>query len=144
MLNGRTDLHVVQGGSVTGQTYRDDILDQYVKLVRGAVGEEFILMDDNARPHRAKIVADYLESEDIQRMEWPAYSPDLNPIEHVWDALGRKIAELQPPPRTLQELARTLQEQWTLLPHILIDNLINSMNNRCKCCVSVRGDHTPY
>ncbi|GFV22890.1 transposable element Tc1 transposase [Trichonephila clavipes] len=49
-------------------------------------------MDDNARPHRNLAVEELLESEDITRMDWPAYSPDLNPIEHVWDALGRHIA----------------------------------------------------
>ncbi|GBN67089.1 hypothetical protein AVEN_166511-1, partial [Araneus ventricosus] len=40
-------------------------------------------MDDNARPHRALLVDKFLESEDIRRMDWPARSPDLNPIEHV-------------------------------------------------------------
>ncbi|GFX98044.1 myosin-IIIb [Trichonephila clavipes] len=46
-------------------------------------------MDDNARPHRTLAVEELLESEDITRMDWPVYSPDLKPIEHVWDALGK-------------------------------------------------------
>ncbi|GBN76632.1 hypothetical protein AVEN_218484-1 [Araneus ventricosus] len=54
-------------------------------------------MDDNARPHRAFLVDGFLESEDIRRMDWPARSPDLNPIEYVWDALGRAIATHNPP-----------------------------------------------
>ncbi|GFW37359.1 uncharacterized protein TNCV_859661 [Trichonephila clavipes] len=49
-------------------------------------------MDDNARPHRSRLVENMLEAETIQRMEWTACSPDLNPIEHVWDMLGRRIA----------------------------------------------------
>ncbi|GBM62442.1 Transposable element Tcb2 transposase [Araneus ventricosus] len=96
MLDGRTPLHVFERGSVTGVRYRDEILEPYVRLFRGAVGPEFILIDDNARPHRALLVDEFLESEDIHRMDWTARSPDLNPIEHVWDALGRAIATRNP------------------------------------------------
>ncbi|GFT28943.1 uncharacterized protein TNCV_3586131 [Trichonephila clavipes] len=77
--------------------YRDVILEQYVRLFRNDMGAEFLFMDDNAHPHRANIVDECLQSEDITRMDWPAYSPDLNPIEHVWDMLGRRIAARQPP-----------------------------------------------
>ncbi|KFM69431.1 hypothetical protein X975_20349, partial [Stegodyphus mimosarum] len=62
------------------------------------------LQDDNARPHRARIVDDYLQQETIMRMEWPARFLDLNPIEHVWDALGRCLAALNPPLRPLPRL----------------------------------------
>ncbi|GFW31472.1 transposable element Tcb2 transposase [Trichonephila clavipes] len=53
-----------------------------------AIGDDFILMDDNYRPHRAILVEDFLFEEGIVRMEWSACSPDMNTIEHVWDALG--------------------------------------------------------
>ncbi|GFX18523.1 transposable element Tcb1 transposase [Trichonephila clavipes] len=68
---------------MTGHIYRDVILEQHVYLFRGAMGVEFLFIDDNARPHRANIVDECLQSDDITRMDWPAYSPDLNPIEHV-------------------------------------------------------------
>ncbi|GFV88737.1 transposable element Tcb1 transposase [Trichonephila clavipes] len=68
ILRSRTDLHV-QSVTMTGHIYRDVILEQHVRLFRGAMGAEFLFMDDNARPHRANIVDECLQSEDITRMD---------------------------------------------------------------------------
>ncbi|GFU85416.1 HTH_Tnp_Tc3_2 domain-containing protein [Trichonephila clavipes] len=68
ILGSRTDLHV-QSVTMTGHIYRDVILEQYVRLFRGAMGAEFLFMDDNARPHRANIVDECLQSEDVTRMD---------------------------------------------------------------------------
>ena len=143
ILGSRTDLHV-QTGTMKAQIYRDIILEQHVRLFRGAMGAEFVFMDDNARPHRANIVNECLESEDITRMEWPAFSPDLNPIEHVWDMLGRRVAARQPPPTCVPELRRALLAEWSDLPQDQIDNLILSMPRRCTDCISSHGRHTMY
>ncbi|GFT37540.1 DDE_3 domain-containing protein [Trichonephila clavipes] len=75
---------------MTGHIYRDVILEQHVRLFRGAMGAEFLFMDDNARPHHENIADECLQSEDITRMGWTAYSPDLNPIVHVRDMLRRR------------------------------------------------------
>ncbi|GBN59779.1 Transposable element Tcb2 transposase [Araneus ventricosus] len=144
MLDGRAPLHVFERGTVTGVRYRYEILEPYVRLFRGVVGPEFILMDDNERPHRALLVDEFLESEDIRWMDWPARSPDLNPIQHVWDALRRAIATRNLPPRTIQEMETALLNEWDQLPQEMINCLISSMKSRCKPCISVRGNHTPY
>ncbi|GFV51274.1 transposable element Tcb1 transposase [Trichonephila clavipes] len=96
---------------MTSHIYRDVILEQHACLFRGVMGAEFLFMDDNARPQRANIVDEYLKSEDITRMDWPAYSPNLNPIEHVWDMLGRRIAASQASPTCLPELRRALFDE---------------------------------
>ncbi|GBM33737.1 hypothetical protein AVEN_47042-1 [Araneus ventricosus] len=144
MLYGRTPLHVFEKGTVTGVRYRDEILESYVRLFRSAVGPEFILMDDNARPHRALLVDEFLQSKDIRRMDWPARYPDLDPIEHVWDALGGAIATRNPPPRIIQEMKTALLDEWDQLPQEMLNSLISSMKSCCKACISVRGDHNPY
>ncbi|GFU94735.1 transposable element Tcb2 transposase [Trichonephila clavipes] len=120
MIDGRTPLHV------------------------GAYGRDFLFMDDNARPHRANLVDEFLESEDIKRIPWPANSPDLNPIENLWDYLGRAIARRHSPSRDVNALKTALLEEWNLIPQTVINNVISSLKTRCDMCVRVRGDHIPY
>ncbi|GFV29154.1 transposable element Tcb2 transposase [Trichonephila clavipes] len=120
------------------------VLRPHVIPYAGAIGDSFVFQDDNARPHRARLVENMLEAETTQRMEWPACSPDLNPIEHVWDMFGRRIAARPRPPATVRDLEIALLEEWNSIPQSLIDNLIVSMANRCAAVLAVRGDHTPY
>ncbi|GFV60309.1 transposable element Tcb1 transposase [Trichonephila clavipes] len=68
ILGSRTDLYV-QSVTMTGHIYRDVILEQHVRLFRGTMGDEFLFMDDSARPHRANIVDECLQSEDINRVD---------------------------------------------------------------------------
>ena len=97
MFNGRTDLHHLRwwccgcsevqrrGSGITCATFqRCSWFTLY-------------LYGHNARPHRAHLVDDYLEREDIQGMDWPIMSPDMNPIGHAWDALGGRVSACQPP-----------------------------------------------
>ncbi|GFY02167.1 transposable element Tcb2 transposase [Trichonephila clavipes] len=130
MINGCTRLHVVANGTMTGQRYIDEVLLPHVRLFRGAVGDKFVFMDDNTTCHRTLAVQDCLDSEGIQRLVWPARSPDLNPIESVWDALGRQVAGRNYPPTNKNTLIRGLTEEWDKLPQQLLDNVVQSMNRR--------------
>ena len=66
---GRTDLCVINGGTLTALWYRDEILDPIVRPFAGAIGDNFILMQDNPRPHTARVCMDYLNRETIEEMD---------------------------------------------------------------------------
>ncbi|GFV17182.1 transposable element Tcb1 transposase [Trichonephila clavipes] len=102
MINGRTRLHVVAEWTMTGQRYIDEVLLPY----------------------------DCLDSEGIQRLVWPARSPDLNHIENVWDAFGEAVAGLNYPPTNKNTLIRSLTGEWDKLPQQLLDNAVQSSTTR--------------
>ncbi|GFT11492.1 transposable element Tcb2 transposase [Trichonephila clavipes] len=129
MINCRTRLHVVANGTMTGQRYIDEVLLPHVRLFRGAAGDKFVFMDDNATCHRTLAVQDCQDSEGIQRLVWPARSPDLNPIENVWDALGRQVAGRNYPPTNKNTLICALTEEWDKLPQQLLDIVVQSMRD---------------
>ncbi|GFX88911.1 transposable element Tcb1 transposase [Trichonephila clavipes] len=126
-------------GFLMAVRYRDEVIENIVRFYAAAVVPTFVLMDDNARPHRANIVDDYLESEGIARMALSAYSPDLNPIENLWNALGRAVSSRFSLPATLIELETALQEERRLLNSAVVDHLIESMVRSCQVIYSQFG-----
>ena len=140
-VQGKTDLHVIDNGTFPALRYVNEILDVYVRPYAGAVGENFILMDDNARAHRAHLTDQYLEQATIVRMEWPARSPDLNPIEHAWDMLQTAVSSRPVQPASVQELRQSLLEEWDQIPQYKIRRLISSMRRLCQAVIEA-GDIT--
>lgn len=143
-IAGRTELCIIDRGSMTAIRYRNEILGPIVRPFAGVIGPDFILMQDNARPHTARVAIDYLEQEGIDVMDWPARSPDLNPIEHVWDIIGRHVLGRHNPPTTVPQLRQALIEEWDAIPQNTIRRLIRSMPNRLEECLNARGAHTSY
>ena len=141
-IGGRTDLYVIDRGALISVRYRDEMLHPIVRPFTGSIGDDFILIDDNARPHRAKVVNQYLETETIVRMDWPSRSPDFfssswcrgwlplllvvlpvlswllyfNPIEHACDMLQRAISNRHRLPDTRGKLIQALHEEWQRIP----------------------------
>ncbi|GFY16285.1 transposable element Tcb1 transposase [Trichonephila clavipes] len=107
-LGDRTDLYIFKRGSVTAIWYRDEVPESIVRLCAAAVDPTFVLMDNNARPHRAHIVDDYLKRRNC------AYG----------------VSSRFPPPATLIELEIALQEEWRLLNSAVVYHLIESMVRR--------------
>ena len=135
----KTDLvHVLR--NLTAVRYRDEILQPHLMHVIDRQRELF--QQDNARPHTARVAMDYLEQNNIYVLPWPSKSPDLNPIEHLWDQLDRRVRQRQPPPQTLDQLRQMLQQEWRTIPRNNVRNLIESMPRRCRAVLAACGGHT--
>lgn len=143
-LTGRTDLVVLNNGNLNAERYIVDILAEHVVPFAPYIGPHFLLMQDNARPHTAQVVRNYLQEVGVGTMAWPARSPDLNPIEHVWDMLGRQLRDHPNRPNNLEAVGRLLIEIWNGLDQNDIRTLILSMNRRCEDVIRNRGGNTRY
>jgi hypothetical protein len=134
--------HGYSGRSYT-QTLEEGLLPQY------RPGQMF--MQDNAPIHNSKWTKDWLETHGIWTIDWPPYSPDLNPIEHMWWALKRMVHKLHPELAIMgrseedwKALQDALQEAWLALPDSLIRRLVESMPRRLAACRKARGWQTKY
>ena len=140
---GCTDLKVV-AGNLNAVRYRDEILQPVVLPFLRRHQFNHVFQQDNARCHVAQVSMDFLNFHHIRVLPWPAMSPDLNPIEHLWDELGRRVRSRLNPPETLDQLRRALVAEWTNIPIDFVRNLIRSMRRRCQAVINARGGHTRY
>ena len=138
----KTQLHVVQG-RVDAVYYRDNILQPIALPFLNNNGLA-ILQHDNARPHTARVTTNFLAANGVNVLMWPSLSPDLNPIEHAWDELGRRVASRPVQPLNCQQLAAALVHEWGNIPQNVIRRLVTSMRRRCAAVVTARGGHTRY
>lgn len=138
----RTDLITIEG-NLTAQRYCDEILEPTVRpFMEGHLDHRF--QQDNARPHSARITRQYFDDHDIDVLPWPANSPDLSPIEHLWDEMERRLRILDPQPETLDQLRASLIRVYNDIPQAFIRNLINSMRRRIRAVLDANGGHTRY
>lgn len=141
--NGRTALVPIDG-NLNARGYIDDVLEPHAIPQVYGMGPNAVLQDDNARPHRARIVDQHLQIRHVNRMDWPACSPDLNPIEHLWDQLGRAVRKRVDDRTTLEGLRDLLIQEWNAIPQRNIVNLIRSMRRRCEAVINAFGYGTRY
>ena len=103
-----------------------------------------VFQHDNARPHTARFIQDFLRQQGINVLPWPSKSPDLNVIEHLWDELGRRVRRRQNVPQNVRQLAIALQQEWDNIPRRTGRRLCCSMRSRPRECVQRAGGHTQY
>ena len=92
-----------------------------------ADSHHLMFQHDNAWPHVARICTLFLEAEHVLVLLWLAYSPDMSPIEHVWDTLDQCVLQHVPVPTNIQQLRTAIEEELENIPQATINSLTNSM-----------------
>ena len=133
---------IVIAGIFIGVRYRDGILRRVA--IPFVQQHHLIFQQDNARPHVARVCQDFLANHNINPLDWPPYSPDLSPIEHLWDEMYRRVRGRWNAPATLYQLRAALLEEWDYIPMRRINVLMNSMHRRIRAVTDERGGHTRY
>ena len=150
---GRSDLVIMArdessaGNGYTANSYLD-VLEEQIPICYQP-GRTF--MHDNARIHTAKKIQTWLEDNGIAVLDWPPYSPDMNPIEHVWAKLKELVHEMHPELMHMGKseedqlaLSRAIIEAWEAIPQSYIDKLIEGMERRVQTLKTAKGWHTKY
>jgi len=130
-------LHIVDG-MVNAKKYVEILNKCMLPSANHLFPGDYIFQDDNAPCHRAKIVKEWMNGNEVQTIDWPAQSPDLNPIENLWHKLSLEIAKRHP--RTKHELIESLNNAWNqIITHEHLQNLVHSMPNRCRLVCKSKG-----
>ena len=139
----KTNLIVVQG-NLNAQGYIEQILQPEAVSFLQRHGPA-ILMHDNARPHVARICRQFQNRNNVNVnvLPWPAVSPDMNPIEHIWDYLGRKV-RTRGNKYNLRDLENALIQEWNNIPNVVIRRYVRSVRGRRAACINSQGVHTRY
>jgi transposase len=152
-LGGRSDLVIMDIDEEAKRSgfSANSYLDVLEKTVESCWSPGMTFMQDNAPIHKAKKVMQWFEDHGIPLLDWPPYSPDMNPIEHVWAKMKEWLCEQYPDARNwgssqsaLNMLGRVINEAWEAIPQEFIDGLINTMISRVTALVKAEGWHTKY
>ena len=137
---------VVINGNLTAQRYVNDVLQPILLpfLAQHGGPNRLVFQHDNATPHSARVTRQFLQQSGIRVLPWPAMSPDMSCIEHLWDILGRRVQRHVPRVQTRADLVTALQHHWNNIHQGEIRRLVRSMPRRLRACLAANGGHTRY
>lgn len=124
-----------------------EILADYVKQSAQYYGlnlDDMVFQQDNDSKHTSKQAQKWLSDNDVKVLDWPSQSPDLNPIEHLWDHLKRRLNDYEEQPTSMHELWQRVEAEWNKIPAEVCGRLIESMPRRIEAVLKAKGGHTDY
>ena len=121
------------------QILEENLLPSVSKL---GLGSNFTFMHDNDPKHTSALVKDWLKKNGIRILQWPSSSPDLNPIENLWDVLEDRVKKHHT--KNKEELALLLMEEWDKIELPVLVKLAGSVSSRLNKCIKMKGYPTRY
>lgn len=125
------------------------ILEHCKFVIESNFTANWIFIDDNAPPHRSRAVLDFKRDNIpflnfLNHDDWPAVSPDLNVIEHVWAFMKAVIRNLENQTQTMEVLEHVVLQTWDAISQEFINNLVNSMTDRIRSVILANGFYTRF
>ena len=140
---GKSQLAFLEGNQDSDK-YVYTLSEYLLPFAHRQYGIDFIFQQDNARIHTSQITKDFLCEQNVRVMDWPPLSPDLNPIENLWGIISRKVYADGRQYTSISDLKKVIQSEWDAIPISTLENLVDSMPNRCIEVLCRNGAKTSY